>query len=44
MYDGTAVLDVKPYLTRGDCQPQATVPEWMHRLWAIHDEQRKRPT
>jgi tRNA-Thr(GGU) m(6)t(6)A37 methyltransferase TsaA len=41
MYDGTAVLDIKPYLTRGDCQPQATVPEWMHRLWAIHDEQRK---
>jgi tRNA-Thr(GGU) m(6)t(6)A37 methyltransferase TsaA len=41
MYDGTAVLDIKPYLARGDCQSQATVPEWMHRLWAIHDEQRK---
>ena len=41
MYDGTAVLDVKPYLIRGDCQPQATAPEWMHRLWAIHDEERK---
>ena len=41
MYDGTSVLDVKPYLTRGDWQPQATVPEWMQRLWAIHDEERK---
>ena len=41
MYDGTAVLDIKPYLTRGDCQSQATVPGWMRRLWAIHDEQRK---
>jgi tRNA (Thr-GGU) A37 N-methylase len=41
MYDGTAVLDIKPYLTRGDCQPTAIVPEWIHRLWSIHDEQRK---
>jgi len=41
MYDGTAVLDVKPYLTRGDCYPEATVPEWIERLWAIHDEERK---
>ena len=41
MYDGTAVLDVKPYLMRSDCHPQAATPEWMRRLWAIHDEQRK---
>jgi tRNA-Thr(GGU) m(6)t(6)A37 methyltransferase TsaA len=41
MYDGTSVLDVKPYLTRGDRQPHATVPEWMQRLWAIHDQERK---
>jgi tRNA-Thr(GGU) m(6)t(6)A37 methyltransferase TsaA len=41
VYDGTAVLDIKPYLTRGDCQAQATVPGWMRRLWAIHDEERK---
>jgi tRNA-Thr(GGU) m(6)t(6)A37 methyltransferase TsaA len=41
MYDGTTVLDVKPYLKRGDCQPQSTVPEWMERLWAIHDEERR---
>jgi tRNA-Thr(GGU) m(6)t(6)A37 methyltransferase TsaA len=41
MYDGTAVLDIKPYLLRGDCQPTAVVPEWIRRLWSIHDEQRK---
>lgn len=41
MYDGTPVLDVKPYLTRGDDQPQATGPEWIYRLWALHDRQRK---
>jgi tRNA-Thr(GGU) m(6)t(6)A37 methyltransferase TsaA len=41
MFDGTRVLDIKPYLKRGDCHPEATVPEWMQRLWAIHDEQRK---
>jgi tRNA-Thr(GGU) m(6)t(6)A37 methyltransferase TsaA len=40
MYDGTLVLDVKPYLTRGDCHPDATGPEWIYRLWAIHDAQR----
>jgi tRNA-Thr(GGU) m(6)t(6)A37 methyltransferase TsaA len=40
MYDGTPVLDVKPYLTRGDCHPEATGPEWIYRLWAIHDAQR----
>jgi tRNA-Thr(GGU) m(6)t(6)A37 methyltransferase TsaA len=39
MYDGTPVLDIKPYLTRGDCHPQATSPEWIIRLWAIHDAQ-----
>jgi tRNA-Thr(GGU) m(6)t(6)A37 methyltransferase TsaA len=38
MYDGTAVLDIKPYLTRGDSQPYATAPEWLYRLWASHDE------
>ena len=42
MYDGTPVLDIKPYLTRGDDQPQATGPEWIHRLWAIHDRERSR--
>jgi tRNA-Thr(GGU) m(6)t(6)A37 methyltransferase TsaA len=41
MFDGTPVLDLKPYLTRGDCHPEATGPEWIHRLWAIHDAQRQ---
>jgi tRNA (Thr-GGU) A37 N-methylase len=40
MYDGTPVLDIKPYMTRGDCQTEATCPEWIHRLWAIHDKER----
>jgi tRNA-Thr(GGU) m(6)t(6)A37 methyltransferase TsaA len=41
MFDGTPILDIKPYLTRGDCHPEATGPEWIYRLWAIHDAQRK---
>jgi len=35
--DGTPVLDLKPYLTRGDCWPEATVPWWILQLWAMHD-------
>jgi tRNA-Thr(GGU) m(6)t(6)A37 methyltransferase TsaA len=37
MYDGTPVLDIKPYLIRGDCHPEATGPEWTYRLWSIQD-------
>jgi len=44
MFDGTPVLDIKPYLTRGDCYPEATGPEWIYRLWAIHDAQRAAQT
>jgi tRNA-Thr(GGU) m(6)t(6)A37 methyltransferase TsaA len=40
MYDGTPVLDVKPYLLRSDCHPQATEAEWIHRLRAIQDTER----
>ena len=40
MFDGTPVLDIKPYMTRGDCQPEAVNPEWLHRLRAIHDKER----
>ena len=36
-FDGTPVLDVKPYLTRGDLKAEASVPEWLHELWARHD-------
>jgi tRNA-Thr(GGU) m(6)t(6)A37 methyltransferase TsaA len=37
MHDGTPVLDIKPYLTRGDCHPDATAPEWIYRLWELRD-------
>ena len=39
MYDGTPVLDVKPYLTRGECVPDAREPEWVARLREIHDRE-----
>ncbi len=42
MYDGTAVLDIKPYLPRGDCYPAAIEPEGIHRWRAIHDRERGR--
>ena len=32
-YDGTPVLDIKPYLTRGDLKLKASVAEWCHELW-----------
>ena len=39
VFDGTPVLDIKPYLTRGDCHPGAAEPEWIHRLRAAQDAQ-----
>ncbi len=35
--DGTPVVDLKPYLPRGDCWPDATVPWWIQQLWAEQD-------
>jgi tRNA-Thr(GGU) m(6)t(6)A37 methyltransferase TsaA len=32
-FDGTPVLDIKPYLVRGDLKTGASVPDWLHRLW-----------
>jgi len=32
--DGTPVLDIKPYLPRGDQVEGARVPPWLERLWA----------
>jgi tRNA-Thr(GGU) m(6)t(6)A37 methyltransferase TsaA len=32
-YDGTPVLDIKPYLPKGDHIPEAKIPEWLRRLW-----------
>ena len=39
-YEGTPVLDLKPYLRRGDLIPEATMPDWLERLWRIHDGDR----
>ncbi len=39
-FEGTPVLDIKPYLRRGDLIPDATDPEWLRQLWNIHDEER----
>ena len=36
-YDGTPVLDVKPYLRRGDRIEEATMPDWLLRLWELQD-------
>jgi tRNA-Thr(GGU) m(6)t(6)A37 methyltransferase TsaA len=36
-FDGTPVLDIKPYLVRGDLKREASVPGWLHDLWERHD-------
>ncbi len=36
-YDGTPVLDVKPYLRRGDLVKEATMPDWLLSLWELQD-------
>jgi tRNA-Thr(GGU) m(6)t(6)A37 methyltransferase TsaA len=40
-FEGTRVLDIKPYLRRGDLIPEAGAPDWLGRLWQIHDAERK---
>lgn len=40
-FEGTPVLDIKPYLRRGDLIPGATAPDWLDRLWQIHDAQER---
>jgi L-fuculose-phosphate aldolase len=37
---GTPVLDIKPYLRRGDQIATATMPAWLQQLWAMHDQQK----
>ncbi len=32
--DGSPVLDLKPYLPRGDSIPGARTPDWIETLWA----------
>jgi tRNA-Thr(GGU) m(6)t(6)A37 methyltransferase TsaA len=39
-YTGTPVLDIKPYLRRGDLIPEASMPAWLEQLWEIHDRER----
>jgi tRNA-Thr(GGU) m(6)t(6)A37 methyltransferase TsaA len=29
--DGTPIVDLKPYIPKGDCIPEATAPEWVKR-------------
>jgi tRNA-Thr(GGU) m(6)t(6)A37 methyltransferase TsaA len=31
--DGSPVLDIKPYLRRGDAIAESRIPEWLKRLW-----------
>ena len=39
-WPGTPILDLKGYTLRDDLRPDATVPEWLERLWATHDSER----
>jgi len=39
-WNGTPVLDLKGYNRRDDMRPDATHPDWLERLWAIHDAER----
>jgi len=39
-FAGTPVLDIKPYLRRGDLISDATMPAWIERLWDVHDRER----
>lgn len=39
-YHGTPVLDIKPYLRRGDLIEEATTPDWLLRLWEMQDSGR----
>lgn len=38
-FDGTPVLDIKPYLVRGDFKPDASVPGWLRQLWERADSE-----
>jgi tRNA-Thr(GGU) m(6)t(6)A37 methyltransferase TsaA len=38
---GTPVLDIKPYLRRGDLVPDATMPGWIEQLWQSHDAEKE---
>ena len=33
--NGTPVLDIKPYLVRGDSVPDASIPDWLKTFWDL---------
>ena len=39
-WPGTPILDLKGYTTRDNLRPEAMNPEWLERLWAMHDRER----
>ncbi len=39
-FNGTPVLDIKPYLIRGDLKTTAATPKWLRKLWDEQDEPR----
>jgi tRNA-Thr(GGU) m(6)t(6)A37 methyltransferase TsaA len=41
-WPGTPILDIKGYTPRDDVRLDSTVPDWLERLWAIHDRDRER--
>lgn len=40
-WPGTPILDLKGYTPRDDLHLDATVPDWLQRLWALHDSERE---
>jgi len=41
-WDGTPILDVKGYYPRDELRLDATVPDWLLRLWSSHDTDERR--
>jgi tRNA-Thr(GGU) m(6)t(6)A37 methyltransferase TsaA len=41
---GSPVLDLKPYLRRGDLIEEANVPDWLAQLWALHVQEQEAQT
>ena len=39
-WPGTPILDLKGYTPRDDVHADATVPDWLQRLWSLHDDER----
>ena len=44
LWHGTPVLDLKGYYLRDELRPEATVPDWLTRLWLDHDTARMAQT